>query len=172
MHTLGRKIASARIAAGLTTEQLGAACGDVTAAAVYKWETDKALPRLDKLQLIAAATGKPVSYFLPDADVQPTAFDGLTERPLAIIADQLAEAVEVLRRQPDAPTAEPNAATAIRHPGVEALLANDAQRQALGVTDREAADLRSLYLGPGRRVDEPDDAVQFLLILRRLQRPE
>jgi transcriptional regulator with XRE-family HTH domain len=57
------------------------------------------------------------------------------------------------------------------HPGVEALLADAPRRRALEITDQEAQDLRAIYLGPGRRVDQLDDAVQFLLILRRLQVP-
>jgi len=142
MPTMGRMIAGARITAGMTQEELAEAVG-VTESAVRKWEADVRSPRRNHLRAVAAAVDRPLRYF--DGYVSMGAsFDGT-------VAMQTFEGADA------------------EHPGIEELLADDLKRRALEITDQEASDLRALYLGPGRRVDKLDDALQFLGILRRLQ---
>ena len=46
--TIGQRIAQRRKALGLSQEQLGAQLG-VSRQAIYKWESDAALPEIEKL---------------------------------------------------------------------------------------------------------------------------
>jgi len=104
MRTLGRRIAGARIEAGLSQAELGSAAGGVSAAAVYKWEADKAEPDLSKLRSIANATGKPLSYFTEDTDPDQSAVS-IAGVPVSGPADKLAAIVAALdaqkAREPD-----------------------------------------------------------------------
>jgi transcriptional regulator with XRE-family HTH domain len=59
---LGEKIAKARIEAGMTQEELSEAVGKKPAT-VSRWEGGHISPKPKTLAKIAAATGKPVSWF-------------------------------------------------------------------------------------------------------------
>ena len=170
MSTLGRRIAAARIEASLTTEQLGAACGDVSGAAVYKWETDKARPRVDKLPLIARATGKPISYFMPDDEDATSGRDGFVPPEFEAIAATLERTATSLRRSSSGSASETSGhmTDAVpHHPGIEALLGDPHLVATWQITEQEAASLRAANLGFSHRVDEVDDAVDLLRIMRR-----
>lgn len=97
MRSLGRRIAGARIEAGLSQAELGAAAGGVSAAAVYKWEADKSEPDLAKLRAIADATGRPLAYFC-DADEGGVSQSAVTIAgvPVSGPADKLAAIVAAL----------------------------------------------------------------------------
>lgn len=61
--TLGRTIAEARHACGLTQRELAAKVG-VTAQAVSKWERGESCPDISILDEIAESLGVSVSYIL------------------------------------------------------------------------------------------------------------
>lgn len=59
------KLKEARKAAGMTQEQLASTLS-VSRQAVTKWESDKGLPDIENLRLIAAALGVSIDYLLDD----------------------------------------------------------------------------------------------------------
>lgn len=65
---VGHQIREARLAAGLSHNKLVAAAGMPVAGGrshLIKLENGKHLPRPETLEKIAAATGKPISFFVP-----------------------------------------------------------------------------------------------------------
>ena len=66
--TLGEKIKTARIAAGLTQKQLGLACGLVGRSGevtVQHWEHDRREPALCEIRPLATALKVSIDYLIP-----------------------------------------------------------------------------------------------------------
>ncbi len=64
LKLLGYRIAGARMEAGLTQAALAQAAGVKTVQTVGNWEAGRSKPDLPTLELIAAATGRALSYFV------------------------------------------------------------------------------------------------------------
>jgi len=79
-ETVGSRIRALRAAAGLTQEQLAAACG-VSRSAVAQWETDRAGQLRGNISRIAAALAANVEFLL-EGERGPS---GMTGDELAII---------------------------------------------------------------------------------------
>lgn len=69
--TIGQRIAQKRKEEGLSQEALGAALG-VSRQAIYKWESDSALPEIDKLITLSKRFGVSVGWLL---GVEDSAFE-------------------------------------------------------------------------------------------------
>lgn len=63
--TLGQKIKEARVAAGMTQEQLSVHLA-VSRQAITKWESDKGMPDIENLKLLSKALNVTVDYLLDD----------------------------------------------------------------------------------------------------------
>ena len=61
--TIGQRIAQRRKALGLSQEQLGAQLG-VSRQAIYKWESDAALPEIEKLVTLSRQFSVSVGWLL------------------------------------------------------------------------------------------------------------
>lgn len=90
--TIGQRIAQKRKEAGLSQESLGAELG-VSRQSIYKWESDAALPEIDKLVALSRRFGVTVGWLLgveeaPEAAEQPAApNDELTEAQLTMVEE-------------------------------------------------------------------------------------
>lgn len=65
--TVSGRIREAREAAGMTQEDLAREVG-ATLRSIQWWESGKRPPKLAYVPKLARATGKPVDYFMPEAD--------------------------------------------------------------------------------------------------------
>ena len=107
--TTGQRIARKRKEAGLSQEALGAELG-VSRQSIYKWESDAALPEIDKLVALSRRFGVTVGWLLgveeapetppaPDSgeltDAQLKMVEEITERYIAALPE-LADALEAL----------------------------------------------------------------------------
>lgn len=63
---LASRIRVARTEAGLTREQMAVTLG-VSLPTIQRWETGRAEPSFRRVQEIAAATGKPIGWFVAEA---------------------------------------------------------------------------------------------------------
>lgn len=152
MVDLGARIRSARTGANLRQEDLADSL-QVHVQTVHRWESGQSRPRADTIRQIADATGKPLSYFLGGA-----ADDPAPSRPQDLAAEvrRLTDRVMSLQA-PDAPP---------KHPGVEALLADRALCDTLGITDEDAAGLRRVSVGHELRIETVAEAIQALPLVR------
>lgn len=94
--TIGQRIAQRRKALGLSQEQLGAQLG-VSRQAIYKWESDAALPEIEKLVTLSRLFSVSVGWLLgeePDAPAEGAPTDAESELTDA----QLQMAEELARR--------------------------------------------------------------------------
>lgn len=64
----GNRIREARLTAGLTQASLARAV-DTSERNIVRWENDQNAPRLKHLSAIAQATGRDLSFFVADEDV-------------------------------------------------------------------------------------------------------
>jgi DNA-binding transcriptional regulator YiaG len=69
----GRRIREARHWAGMSQQAVARALGDVSQASISHWELDRFNPGEAVLARIAAATGAPVTWLLPGAEVSRAA---------------------------------------------------------------------------------------------------
>jgi len=76
---LGERIRAARAGKGWKQKQLAAEVA-VEPITVSRWERGATTPDLDVLQLVAEATGKPLSYFVTSDSEQPAGLDARVER--------------------------------------------------------------------------------------------
>lgn len=107
---------------------------------VAKYETGRVVPPADVLAKWARATGKPLAYFMPEA-----------EEP-----------------EPEPEPEQPAYGLPQNHPGVEELAGDAALRRTLGVTDEDIEDLRTIYI-PAHRIETVNDALEFLRAVRSLR---
>jgi transcriptional regulator with XRE-family HTH domain len=111
---LGERIRAARASKGWKQKHLAAEV-DVEPITVSRWERGATKPDLEVINLVAEATGKPVSYFLgaeqPSAAVAPdaSALERAAERieaaalQIATETDRLSEMLAELRSRLDRP---------------------------------------------------------------------
>ena len=88
--TTGQRIAGKRKEAGLSQEALGAELG-VSRQSIYKWESDAALPEIDKLVALSRRFGVTVGWLLgveeaPEASAAPDSGE-LTEAQLKMVEE-------------------------------------------------------------------------------------
>ena len=91
--TVGQRIAQKRKELGLSQEGLGEKLG-VSRQAIYKWESDAALPEIEKLVNLSREFSVPVGWLLGEED-------GAPERP-ELTAEQLRMVEEIVGRYLDA----------------------------------------------------------------------
>lgn len=91
--TVGQRIAQKRKELGLSQEGLGEKLG-VSRQAIYKWESDAALPEIEKLVNLSREFGVSVGWLLGEED-------GAPERP-ELTAEQLRMVEEIVGRYLDA----------------------------------------------------------------------
>lgn len=127
MATLGRKLAGARIEAGLTQRELGEACG-VTGEAVRQWESDRTRPGVARLKRAADKLGRPVTYFLEDGPA--------TEAPEP--TGDLATEARLLRQRLEALESASRAAS----PGAPGLPVQELQSRGIELSPQELQWLR------------------------------
>ena len=72
--TIGQRIAQRRKALGLSQEQLGAQLG-VSRQAIYKWESDAALPEIEKLVTLSRQFSVSVGWLLGEETDAPEGAD-------------------------------------------------------------------------------------------------
>jgi transcriptional regulator with XRE-family HTH domain len=111
---LGERIRTARAAKGWKQKHLAAQV-DVEPITVSRWERGATSPDLDVINLVAEATGKPLSYFLggeeetPQAAPSSSALEQAAARieaaalQIATDADRIASLLEELRVERDRP---------------------------------------------------------------------
>jgi transcriptional regulator with XRE-family HTH domain len=110
---LGDRIRAARAAKGWKQKHLAAEV-DVEPITVSRWERGATKPDLEVINLVAEATGKPVSYFIsggeaaesgPDPSALEKAADRIETAALQIVTevDRVAELLAELRSQLDRP---------------------------------------------------------------------
>jgi len=75
--TIGQRIAQRRKALGLSQEQLGAQLG-VSRQAIYKWESDAALPEIEKLVTLSRRFSVSVGWLLGEETDAPEGSDAGT----------------------------------------------------------------------------------------------
>ena len=82
VSSIGPKVKELRREQRLSLQQL-AVKAEVAAAAIHKIERNGMVPTITTLLKVATALGRPVSYFVQEADGQPepVAFTSSTERP-------------------------------------------------------------------------------------------
>ncbi len=96
--TMGQRIAQKRREAGLSQEALGERLG-VSRQSIYKWESDAAVPEVDKLIALSRLFGVPVGWLLgveePSApeDPDPARAPGSSPEELTAAQQHLAEAI-------------------------------------------------------------------------------
>jgi SOS-response transcriptional repressor LexA len=90
---IGRRIAAARYEAGLTQRELADAVGRSTHT-VPNWESGQNMPSPEVLAQIAAATGKPVSYFLGEQQEEAMSTAALVHRLEALLGAGSAQTIE------------------------------------------------------------------------------
>src|SRR3989442_7414771 len=79
MNSVGERLREARLARGLTQEQL--ARGLATKGFISQVERNRAMPSLPKLRVIAERLGQPLSYFVTGPPPQASTPLGQSSRP-------------------------------------------------------------------------------------------
>ena len=100
--TTGQRIAQKRKELGLSQEALGERLG-VSRQSIYKWESDAALPEIDKLIALSRLFGMSVGVLLgveEEATQQPREDGELTEKQLQMIEEITARYAQSLPKEP------------------------------------------------------------------------
>lgn len=97
--TTGQRIAGLRKEQGLSQEALGAELG-VSRQAIYKWESDTALPEIEKLVALARRFGVSVGWLLgvEEAETPPCAAGEPAAQPGELTPAQLEMVEEIVKR--------------------------------------------------------------------------
>lgn len=135
MNSVGDRLREARLARGLTQEQL--ARGLATKGFISQIERNRATPSLPKLRVIAERLGRPLSYFV--ADRHPEQLTLLRKSAqLAVRADEPAQALDILAEASNLPATANERADLQRIRGV-ALSELRQNQQALSTLQDAAA---------------------------------
>jgi tetratricopeptide (TPR) repeat protein len=135
MNSVGDRLREARLARGLTQEQL--AKGLATKGFISQIERNRATPSLPKLRVIAERLGQPLSYFV--AEVHPQQLTLLRKSAqLAIRAEDPAQALDILAEASNLPATANERADLQRIRGV-ALAELRQRQQALSCLQDAAA---------------------------------
>ena len=100
--TTGQRIAQKRKELGLSQEALGEKLG-VSRQSIYKWESDAALPEIDKLIALSRLFGMSVGVLLgveEETTQQPREDEELTEKQLQMIEEITARYTQSLPKEP------------------------------------------------------------------------
>lgn len=141
MNSIGTKLKEARVARGLTQEQL--AQGVATKGFVSLVERDLVNPSLPKLRLLADRLGRPLAYFVRDAPDEDADYLRKTAE-LAIRAREPERALGIVKEAADLPLTANQRADLQRLRGI-----------ALFATGRRSKALASLY--QAAELAPPDD---------------
>jgi transcriptional regulator with XRE-family HTH domain len=134
MNSVGERLREARLARGLTQEQL--ARGVATKGFISQVERNHATPSLSKLRVIAERLGQPLSYFVPDRP--PPQLTLLRKAAqLAVRAEEPAQALEIVAEASALPATANERADLQRIRGV--ALSELRQNQAALSTLQDAA---------------------------------
>jgi tetratricopeptide (TPR) repeat protein len=135
MNSVGDRLREARLARGLTQEQL--ARGLATKGFISQIERNRATPSLPKLRVIAERLGRPLSYFV--ADRHPEQLSLLRKSAqLAVRADEPGQALDILDEASKLPATANERADLERIRGV-ALSELHQNREALSTLQAAAA---------------------------------
>lgn len=99
--TIGERISQKRKELGLSQESLGEKLG-ISRQAIYKWESDSALPEIDKLVALSRLYGVSVGWLLGVEDTPAKADSGeLTEKELQTVEEIVSRYLEATREHKD-----------------------------------------------------------------------
>ncbi len=105
--TIGQRIAQKRRELGLSQEELGARLG-VSRQAIYKWESDQALPEIEKLVNLCKLFSVPVGWLLGvEEEPSPDSGGELTEEQLKLAEEIAKRYIDALPQPEPAPEPEP-----------------------------------------------------------------
>ncbi len=111
-NSIGLRIAEARVAVGLTIEQ-AALRAAIAKSTLKSWESDRAAPRPNKLQLLAGVLGVSMTWLLTGQDKYDTISDapnrlgklevkvarlGALQREVTELSNEIARDLENMRR--------------------------------------------------------------------------
>ena len=99
--TIGERIAQKRKELGLSQEALGEKMG-VSRQSIYKWESDAALPEIEKLVKLGREFGVSVGWLLGEEDDEPERQE-LTPAQLAMVEEIVGRYLDARRAEEAAP---------------------------------------------------------------------
>ncbi len=105
--TIGQRVAQKRKELGLSQEELGERLG-VSRQAIYKWESDQALPEIEKLVNLSRLFSVPVGWLLGvEEEPSPDSGGELTEEQLKLAEEIARRYIDAIPQPEPAPEPEP-----------------------------------------------------------------